>query len=226
MISFKDFIQIAGISSKEEADLILRCGVNFLGFPLRLPVNKEDISESDASEIIETLHPPNYGIVITYLNLSDEIIEFCDKMHSNIVQLHGNVELSELKKLKLSSPNLTIIKSLIVGKYSIEELKNQIDIQSEFVDAFITDSFNPETGATGATGIAHDWEISKELVNYSDRPIILAGGLNPDNVFDAIKFVRPAGVDSHTGVEEEDGSKSKEKVSAFFNNATSAFELI
>ena len=55
---FNKFIQIAGISGKSEADMLINSGINYLGFPLRLPVNKEDISENEAAEIIKCLNPP------------------------------------------------------------------------------------------------------------------------------------------------------------------------
>ncbi|MCF6271386.1 MAG: phosphoribosylanthranilate isomerase [Melioribacteraceae bacterium] len=224
MISFNKFIQIAGILDKTEAEMLIKCGVNYLGFPLRLPVNKEDISELDAGKIIKSLIPPNYGILITYLNLSEDIIKFCKELGCTIIQLHGVIETSELVKLKSNFPELKIIKSLVTGKYSVDELKNIIDEQSEFVDAFITDTYNPTTGATGATGLTHDWEISSELVEYSLKPIILAGGLNSENVYDAIIKVKPAGVDSHTGVEDAEGRKDMKKVEHFLFESMRAFD--
>jgi len=224
MNSFNNFIQIAGIVDRAEAEMLLGCGINYLGFPLRLPVNKEDISESEAGKIIKSLTPPNFGIVITYLNKADEIFSFCSELNSSIVQLHGDIDLVELKKLKIISPKLTIIKSLIVGKYSLVELKNQIDLQSEFVDAFITDTFNPATGATGATGNVHDWEVSNAIVEYSSKPIILAGGLTDKNVYDSIIKVKPAGVDAHTGVENIDGAKDENKIKNFYAEAIKAFD--
>jgi len=224
--SFKNFIQIAGILDKEEADMLLDSGVNYLGFPLRLPVNKEDISEEDAGKIIKSLIPPNYGILITYLNIAEDIIEFCKKLGCSLIQLHGAIETSELIKLKSELPELVIIKSLVTGKHSIDELKNIINEQSEFVDAFITDTYNPITGATGATGLTHDWEISRELVEYSNKPIILAGGLTPDNVYDAITVVKPTGVDSHTGVEDSEGKKDKKKIKMFLSESMRAFEKL
>ena len=224
MKTFKNFIQIAGVVDKVEADMLLNSGVNYLGFPLRLPVNKEDISEEKAGNIIKLLTPPHYGILITYLNLAADITKFCTELGCTIIQLHGAIETSELEKLNNIFPELVIIKSLVTGKYSITELKIIIDEQSEFVDAFITDTYNPETGATGATGLTHDWEISRELVEYSVKPIILAGGLNPENVYDAIIKVKPAGVDSHTGVEDENGRKDRKKVERFMSESKRAFD--
>ena len=221
---FKNFIQIAGILDQSEAEMLLDSGINYLGFPLRLPVNKEDISEEDAGKIIKSLIPPNCGILITYLNLAEDIIQFCKELECSIIQLHGAIETSELIKLKNNFPKLVIIKSLVTGKYSVDELKIIIDEQSEFVDAFITDTYNPTTGATGATGLTHDWSISRELVEYSNKPIILAGGLNPENVYYAIKYVKPAGVDSHTGVEDTEGRKDRTKVEFFLSESKRAFK--
>ena len=226
MISFKNFIQIAGILDKSEAEMLLNSGVNYLGFPLRLPINKEDISEKNAGKIIKSLIPPNYGILITYLNIAEDITKFCKELGCTIIQLHGAIETPELEKLKNIFPELVIIKSLVTGKYSVTELKNTIDEQSEFVDAFITDTYNPTTGATGATGLTHDWEISRELVEYSKKPIILAGGLNSNNVHEAIIKVKPDGVDSHTGVEDACGKKDKKKVERFVSESLRAFEKL
>ncbi|MDA3861920.1 MAG: phosphoribosylanthranilate isomerase [Melioribacteraceae bacterium] len=226
MVIFNKFIQIAGILDKAEAEMLLNSGINYLGFPLRLPVNKEDISEENAGKIIKSLTPPNYGVLITYLNVAEDITKFCKELGCSIIQLHGSIETLELQKLKNDFPELVIIKSLVTGKYSVDELKSIIDEQSSFVDAFITDTFNPQTGATGATGLTHDWEISRELVEYSRKPIILAGGLNTDNVYDAIIKVKPAGVDSHTGVEDASGRKDKLKVEKFYSESMKAFNKI
>ena len=97
---------------------------------------------------------------------------------------------------------------------------------SPFVDAFITDTFDPKTGASGATGKTHDWHVSRRLVELADRPVILAGGLTPENVKSAIVEVQPAGVDAHTGVEDSSGRKSREKIRKFLAEAREAFALV
>ena len=83
------------------------------------------------------------------------------------------------------------------------------------MDGFITDTYAPETGASGATGRTHDWAVSRRLVQLSPKPVILAGGLTPANVRQAIATVGPAGVDVHTGVEDASGRKDRGKVLAF-----------
>lgn len=97
---------------------------------------------------------------------------------------------------------------------------------SPWIDLFITDTYDPVSGASGATGKTHDWEISKRLIRLSAKPVILAGGLNADNVRDAILQVKPAGVDVHTGIEGVDGRKDPELLARFVKEAREAFNLI
>ncbi len=224
-INFENFIQVAGIIDQEEADLLINSGVNFLGFPLRLPVNKEDLSEEEAAKIILNLSPPNFGVVISYSKSANEAIELCEKLHTNIIQLHGPIELSELKKIKKEKPEIVIIKSLVITPNNINKLtKTIIDIE-KYIDAFITDTYDPTTGASGATGKTHDWNISKKFVELSSKPVILAGGINPKNVYEAIKFVNPAGVDVHTGVENKSGRKDKYLIEQFLTESQKAFNI-
>ncbi len=88
-----------------------------------------------------------------------------------------------------------------------DAVEGQVAEFAPHVDAFITDTYDPETGASGATGRTHDWAVSRHLVELSPKPVILAGGLTASNVREAIEFVRPAGVDVHTGIERDDGRK-------------------
>ncbi len=97
---------------------------------------------------------------------------------------------------------------------------------SAFVDDYITDTYDPIRKTSGDTGKTHDWGISQRLVQLSNRPVILAGGLTPDNVRMAILQVKPAGVDCHTGVEDASGRKSREKVERFVAEAETGFNHI
>ncbi len=223
---WKNIIQIAGVKNLDEAEMLISKGVEYIGFPLRLTVNAEDTSEKDAKTIIAEIKGKSNPVLITYLSQADEIAEFCNYLDVDIVQLHGDVDKKELEKLKKIKPELQIIKSLVIKENNFPSLVETVNELSPFVTAFITDTFDPETGAEGATGKTHDWEISERLVQLSPKPVILAGGLNPDNVFDAIVHVKPAGVDSHTGVENSDGNKSAGKTERFAAEAKRAFASI
>jgi len=219
----KDIVQIAGIIDKDEARMLAECGVDYFGFPLRLYINKEDLSESDAAEIIKSMKPPIKSVLITYLNNAEEIIALCNYLNVSVVQLHGEISINEISQLKYIAPDLHLIKSLIARDNNISDLKTAVCNLSPYIDAFITDTYDSATGACGATGKTHDWSISRKIVEISPLPVILAGGLNPYNVGKAIQEVRPAGVDAHTGVEDRTGRKSKELVKAFVSEARKAF---
>ncbi|HRI46376.1 MAG TPA: phosphoribosylanthranilate isomerase [Ignavibacteriaceae bacterium] len=220
----KPFIQVAGVIDLDEAKMLMDLGVEYLGFPLRLPVNKEDLSEEEAIQVIKQIKPQHKAVLITYLDKADEIIEFCNKLNVNHVQLHGAIEVDQLILLKQKRTDLIIIKSLVVRNNNLGELKNSLLTLSPFVDFFITDTFDPSTGASGATGKTHDWNISKKLINLSSKPVIIAGGLNHKNVKDAILHTHPAGVDVHTGIEDSNGRKDFTLTNLFIKETTEAFE--
>ena len=222
----KNLIQIAGVIDKEEARMLMDAGVDYLGFPLRLPVNKEDLTEEEAVDVIKAITPPHRAVLITYLNNAEEIINFCDKLSVKIVQLHGKISKEELEKTKSLRPDLEIIKSLVVAENNYSELEKTVLALSEWVDAFITDTFDPATGAEGATGKTHDWTISKKMVEISSKPVIIAGGLNHTNVKRAILEIHPAGVDAHTGVEAPNGRKNYDLVKKFVEESQEGFALI
>ena len=219
-------IQVAGVIDKQEASLLAGEGVKFLGFPLRLPVNAVDHTEEEALEIISTLEKDVQAVLITYQNNADDIIKFCDEMKCTWIQLHGDIELDELKSLKAQRPDLTVIKSLVIGKVTTENLLREMHCLSQYVDCFITDTYDSDTGASGATGKTHSWDISASIVKKSPVPVILAGGLNPENVKEAIFKVKPAGVDVHTGIEDNTGRKSLFKVKRFIEEANAGFALL
>ncbi|MBO4165457.1 MULTISPECIES: phosphoribosylanthranilate isomerase [Micromonospora] len=216
-------IQVAGVIDQEEADLICAEGADWLGFALRLPAKNEDLSEADAAAIVAAIQPRHRGVLITYLTEAEEIRQFCAELGVTAVQLHGDVDPAQLEKLRRIDPDLYVLKSLVVKSDNLDELVKIVDESAEWVDMYITDSFNPATGAKGATGLVHDWSVSAELVRVAPRPLMLAGGLNPDNVAAAIAAVRPAAVDAHTGLEGPDRRKDRAKVRQFVTAARQAF---
>lgn len=219
-------IQVAGVIDRDEAAMLIESGVDYLGFPLRLPVNAEDLSEAEAAELIAELPQGVHAVLITYLEQADEVIAFCRQLGVSVVQLHGPISPEELIKIRLAEPGLKIIKSLVVREDNLDDLKLTIAATAPFVDAYITDTFDPQSGAEGATGKTHDWAIDKKLVALSPRPVILAGGLNADNVAEAIRQVRPHGVDVHTGIEASDGRKDMAMTRRFVSEAQAAFSAL
>jgi uncharacterized protein (DUF1015 family)/phosphoribosylanthranilate isomerase len=216
-------VQVAGIRDLEEARMLLEAGVPLLGFPLRLDFHDEDMPAEEVARIVGLLGLERRGVVVTYLTQPGEIVALLQQTGLRTVQLHGQVSPEALLELRKSEPRLFLIKSLIVRTNNFRELQEEISSLDKLVDAFLTDSFDPGTGASGATGRTHDWSISRRLAQSTSRPLILAGGLTPQNVFDAILSVEPFGVDAHTGLERPDGRKDREKVMAFLSQAKQGF---
>jgi len=216
-------IQIAGIRDQQEAFMLCDCGVTHLGFPLRLAYHKEDLSDSQARDIIGKLPAEVSKVLITYLARPAEIAELARYLGADTVQLHSRVTRDTLMELRRAAPELAIIRSLIVGEGDPADLAEEARSQSDIVDFFLTDTFDRATGARGATGKTHDWKISRFLARRCGRPLILAGGLNHANVRKAIRQVEPAGVDAHTGVEGPDGRKDRRLVEAFVREAQLGF---
>ncbi len=216
-------IQIAGVLDAQELQMLLEEGATDIGFPLGPGVATPDLSDEQAANLIPLCRKPVSAVLITYLTEPRQILDYCNRLGFRKVQLHGDSTPQEAAALKQKDPHLVVMKSLIVRDNNLSELEIQVNAFSPYVDAFITDTFDPQTGHRGATGKVHDWKMSERLVALSPRPVILAGGLNPDNVALAIAHVRPAGVDVHTGIEGSDGRKDLGKVRAFIMSARAAF---
>lgn len=216
-------IHIAGVIDQAEAEMLAECGDVFLGFPFRLAKHKEDLSEEEAGRIIRSLRAGVTCLLITYLSNAQQIVELCRKLGVSYVQLHGDIASDELARLKAMWPELRIVKSLIVGDANLAELEYEVKKTAPYVDGYITDTYDRSTGAKGATGKTHDWLIDRRLVDISPRPVIMAGGLNPENVREAIQQVHPAGVDVHTGIEGTDGRKDRELTRKFIAEAKASF---
>jgi len=219
-------IQIAGVHDLQEAMLLVQCGVHQLGFPLCLDVHEQDLSDVEAREVGLSLPEEVEKVVITYLDCAELILALCEKVGMRMVQIHGKMNIREGSILRKRDPGLGIIKSLIIRENNLEALMATMEAWTPLVDAFITDTFDPVTGASGATGKTHEWEVSRALVEHAGKPVFLAGGLNPGNVGRAIRKVRPWGVDCHTGVEGLDGRKDPALVRSFIAEAERAFREV
>ena len=97
------------------------------------------------------------------------------------------------------------------------------ELEKDFVgDCLFLDSINTKTNQFGGTGLTHDWNKSAEIVRNSKLPVVLAGGLNPNNVKEAIKIVKPYGVDTNSGCKGKDGFRDEENTYLFIKNSKEA----
>ena len=140
-----------------------------------------------------------------------------------ILHLGASTDLltpSTVQDLKKQFGPFTVMRSIpVMGNESIATAKSYDGI----ADMLLLDSHRPGDRQIGALGVTHSWEIDRKIVESVRIPVIIAGGLGPDNVIDAIRAVRPAGVDSKTKTDKDDKSHTKDlqKVRLFVARAKS-----
>ncbi len=222
----KGLVQVAGVVSAQETADLVKWQPEAIGIPYALEGRKEDLDHLGFLAAVKQVPNSLLSIWITYLTQAPRLIEIAVQSGVTGIQLHGEMSVELMQSLRKALPELMLFKSLIVGKYSLAELKAQVVAFAPYADAFLTDTWEVATQKSGATGKTHDWLVSKELVKFSPRPLILAGGLNPENVYDAILCVMPWGVDSHTGLEGADGRKDAAKVLKFISESKRAYAAL
>ena len=139
----------------------------------------------------------------------DDLTEAYDTIRPNILQVHGD-DVPNVEEIREAIPGAPLIKG--IRSESGEEMRAAEEAAG--FDAILLDTFSPRRH--GGTGMIHDWRISEKIrKNVGPRRLILAGGLNPSNVQEAIRTVRPYAVDVSTGVESSPGIKDHEKIASF-----------
>ncbi|MDP2844740.1 MAG: phosphoribosylanthranilate isomerase [Candidatus Methanoperedens sp.] len=209
-------VKICGIKADRDLNMAINAGADAVGFITEVPVDSpRKISISEASRLISKVPVFVTSVLVIMPETAQQAIRMIKTAKPGAVQVHNAMAISELMQIKESGVKL--IKTIPVSLNSEPgALIKQISELSGIADAVLLDTVID--GKTGGTGVQHNWEISSEVVLHAGMPVILAGGLNPDNIKDAVRSVRPYAVDTASGV-ETDGKKDEKKVTAFINNA-------
>ncbi|MCL5287593.1 MAG: phosphoribosylanthranilate isomerase [Acidobacteria bacterium] len=197
-------VKICGITNWADAEAALAAGANALGFNFYAP-SPRYIPPSHARMIISRM-PPGVDAVGVFVNASfAEAHEIGLTVDLDVLQLHGDEAPEAVAEFSESWP---LIKAFRVGPEFRAEL---LESYRSHTDFFLLDGFSD--GARGGTGNTFDWSKALEAKRYGR--IFLSGGLNADNVGEAIRQVRPFAVDVCSGVEASPGKKDAERVREF-----------
>ena len=209
-------VKICGIKSESELALALNAGADAVGFITDVPVDTpRKISLEIAANLISKVPIFVTSVMVIMPENADIAIEMVQKARPSAVQIHNDLDITELVKIKESGVKL--IKTLKVSQDSKSaSILKQVDALKGVADAVLLDT--AIGGKTGGTGVTHNWEVSAKVIRRSPIPIILAGGLIPKNVGEAVRTVCPYAVDTASGV-ETNGMKDKKKVTEFIRNA-------
>jgi len=196
-------VKICGITNSGDALLAADLGAYALGF-IFYPKSPRAVTKERARHIIGQL-PPFVATVGVFVNEDPaKVREIASLVGLDWIQLHGSESPEYCRSL-----GRRVIKGFRVKGV---EIFSQLTEYQGAAQAFLLDAYKP--GTPGGSGETFDWELTRQIKNCG--PIILAGGLTPANVVQAIKIAQPAAVDVASGVEAAPGKKDPEKLRAFF----------
>ena len=222
-------VKICGITNEEEIRISVEAGAHALGFvteyPLDVPWN---LDRNEARRLMALVPPFVYRVIVVGDN-PDTVLSLAELLNPHAVQLHAKEPLDATKHIvtALAPRGIAVIKAL---RFSVET--GQCDdtgsdplevaklLEATGVSALLMDSVS-ETRPAG-TGQSINWTMARKIRDNLHIPVILAGGLQADNVARAIDAVRPHAVDVISGVEDERGKKDPRKIRDFISAASDA----
>jgi len=204
------FVKICGITNQDDALAAIDAGADALGFNL-VPQSKRYIDIEKSAGWIENLPKETCKVAVVADADWEDACRISQLRFIDALQLHGS-ESPEFCR-RLAGAGVAFAKAV-----PVTASKSLADLPNYFTDTMILDS--SARGTFGGTGKPFPWKFAPEFVrNHPRITVILAGGLNPENVADAVRVVRPRGVDVSTGVETSPGRKNPSLVRAFVENA-------
>jgi phosphoribosylanthranilate isomerase len=207
-------VKICGITREEDLAFAVAAGADAVGFLVGVPSSPRNLTTERAETLLRKVPIFVDSVVVTAPQSISELAEICEKLKPTAIQIHGkkNFDASEIReRLK----HTRLIKTAYVTE---DALKDTVIEDLKTFDAVLLDSFIK--GQYGGTGRVHDWAVSRQIKEaVAPLPVILAGGLNPENVKEAILTVQPYAVDVASGVELRPAVKDHEKIRAFVENA-------
>lgn len=210
-------IKICCISSEDEARIAIESGASAIGLVSRMPSGPGPIPDELIRQIAKTVPPPIGTFLLTSETSVKDIIEHHHRTNTNTIQIVDSLSSGTYSQIKAALPSVKIVQVIhVIDERSVDEA---IEI-SEMVDAILLDSGNPKLKVKelGGTGRVHNWKLSKQIRDKSKCPVYLAGGLNPENVRQAIEEVQPFAVDVCSGV-RTNSKLDKQKLELFFIRA-------
>jgi phosphoribosylanthranilate isomerase len=213
-ISVKPRIKICCIANEEEAADAVAFGASAIGLVGEMPSGPGPISDEEIYAIARTLPPPIATFLLTSQQTATGIIAHHHRTKTNTIQIVDELIGGEYGIIREALPSVKLVQVIhVIDERSVDKAAELADQ----VDAILLDSGNPNLAVKelGGTGRRHDWRLSRRIVETCGMPVFLAGGLNAENVRDAIDEVQPFGLDLCSGV-RTNGKLDLQKLEKFF----------
>jgi phosphoribosylanthranilate isomerase len=209
-------VQIYEVQTSEEAVALVRLGVDHIGVLVGDGMFPRELSIAQTNAIFAAVPAGRKRVALSLSADLEEIARVVRETQPDIIQLQAPIDdfsVAMTRALKTRFPRVLIMQAIpVIDETSIATAASFRGV----ADFLLLDSWDPGTRQFGALGRTHDWSLSRRIVEEVRIPAILAGGLGPENVAEAIAVVRPAGVDSKTKTDRAGGpGKDLAKVEAF-----------
>lgn len=212
-------IKICGIRSVRDAHIAVEAGATAIGVICGVTHTSEDaVPPETALELVRAVPAPVSTVLVTHLVEPADVVALAAELGVDVIQLHGEMTLDAAGEVRRIVRQRVLKAVHVLGPDAVSDARAAATV----CDALLLDTRTLDR--LGGTGLTHDWTISRRIVDEIGGrvPVVLAGGLRPANVAEAIATVGPAGVDVNSGVENSFGDKSPELCRAFVAAAASA----
>ncbi|KOX91908.1 N-(5'-phosphoribosyl)anthranilate isomerase [Haloarcula rubripromontorii] len=206
-------VKICGVTDSADRNAVVTAGADAVGVIHGVPVDTpREVDEETAMRLVDGVPPFVTSVLVTMPTTVQEAVRRVDRIEPDAVQVHDGLSPAELGAL-----DSRITQDIVAV---VEANAPAIEDYATHADALLVDSVDADGG--GGTGETHDWERTRAVVDSLDVPVVLAGGLTPENVAEAVETVGPFAVDVASGVEQSGGRKDHDAVGRFVRNATRA----
>ena len=198
----------------EEAFLAIKHGADALGLVGNMPSGPGVIADELISQITKHVPPPIATFLLTSERKASDIIAHHQKVQTNTIQIVDSLLEMDYAKIREAIPTVKIVQ--VIHVLNEKQIDEALEIEP-WVDAILLDSGNPnlKVKILGGTGNAHDWKLSRKIREAVNKPVFLAGGINAQNVQQAIAEVNPYGIDLCSSV-RTNGQLDASKLDIFF----------
>ena len=192
-------VKICGHTRVADVRASVRAGADAIGVIVDVPVETpREVSVEQVRTLFDAVPPFVTSVLVTMPETPEQAVALVERLGPDAIQLHGELPRGDVAYLRAS------IDARLLVTVPADELE-RAEAYDDLADALLVDSVDADGG--GGTGRTHDWERTREAAAAVDSPVIVAGGLEPANVTDAIETVAPYGVDVASGVETDDATE-------------------
>jgi phosphoribosylanthranilate isomerase len=215
--------QIYGITTVEDAAAVAEIGPDHVGVVLDEGFGTWDSVDLATAQAIVAALASVRVVTLSLATDRDAILRTVEQVGGDIAHVVRVTETWTPEQVARLRDDLNPVELMLTVGVRGPEALGTAQQFAACADYLLLDSAHPSTGVVGATGHTHDWDLSRSIVEAVTAPVILAGGLGPENVADAMRIVRPAGVDSETRTSRTDDRRRKDldKVRRFVDLARS-----